>query len=190
MSTARTPNGWPVLEPTSRELYRWILPGTGRSFTLHQGSLGLILMHLALWFNDVIERLAPASREPVDEAGYAYRPQRGTEDKWSEHVGYAVDLNWNQHPRGVPAVRTFTRKQINAIHARLRWFNRLAGTQVIIWGGDWPSHPGSTAMPDPMHFELHPPSKRCVRLAKILARTPRGRKILAANPSQRAVIFG
>lgn len=189
MTEQLTPNGWPVLEPGSPLLHRWVIPGANRSITMRGGSVGFILAHMALFWNEAIERLDPPGNEPVDEAGYAYRDQRGS-TQWSEHAaGAAEDLNWNKHPQGVPIAQTFTPKQIKAIRTRIRWLNRLAGKTVVEWGGEWPSHPGSTAKTDGMHLQVVGGMKAAERLAKILAKTPRGRRILAANPGQRAVIY-
>lgn len=189
MTTNTTGNGWPVLEPGSPLLHRWVIPGANRTIVARQGSVGFILTHMALFWNGEIERLDGPGNEPVDEAGYAYRPIRGTTDTWSEHVGYAEDLNWNRHPQGVPIAATFTPKQIKTIRARIKWLNRVAGATVVEWGGEWPSHPGSTAKTDGMHVQVAGGMRAAERLAKFLAKTPRGRRILAANPGQRAVIY-
>lgn len=187
--TQRTPNGWAVLEPGSPRLHTWVIPGANRRITLLHGAVGLILVHVLLWFNDVIERLDGPGSDPVDEGGYNHRLMTGRDDVWSEHAGGdAADANWNRHPYNTPASHSFTARQIRLIHRRLRWLNTIALGKVVEWGGDWPSHPGSTAKPDPMHWQVNR-SKTVVHLARVLSRTPRGRKILAANPGQRAVIF-
>jgi D-alanyl-D-alanine carboxypeptidase len=191
MSTAHTGNGWPVLDPTSPQLHTWVIPGTNREITMRNGSIGFILAVWALWWNDIIERLdIPGVNDPVDEGGYNHRPLTGTTDSWSEHAaGAAEDLNWRKHPYNVAAVKTFTRKQIRLIHAKLRRYNTLALGKVIEWGGDWPSWSGSTAKTDGMHTQVVGGMKRAERLAKLLTLTRRGRRVLKANSGQRRIIF-
>ena len=190
MSTHYTGNGWPVLEPGSPDLHTWVIPGTHRRITLRNGSVGFVLAYWALWWNDKVERLdIPGQDEPVDEGGHNYRPLTGG-GGWSEHAaGAAEDLNWRRHPYNVPARRTFTKAQVALIRKRLRRLNALALGKCVEWGGDWPSWSGSTAKPDPMHTQVVGGMKRAERLARLLTLTPRGRRVLAANPGQRRVIF-
>lgn len=187
----RTGNGWDVIhDGGSPLLHLWDLPGTHRRITLHNGAIGYNLCHFILFFNDKIERLdIPGVNEPVDEGGWNPRPLTGG-GGWSEHAAAAAaDLNWRRHPYNVAALHTFTRQQIKDIHARMRWMNTIAGGEAIEWGGDWPSHPGSTAKPDPMHFQAVGGMKRQERLAKLLLKTPRGRKLAEANKGQRKIIY-
>ncbi len=182
--------GWPVLEPGSKYLHTWVLPGTGRRITMRQGSCGLVLAHLALRFNDLVERLDLPGGDAVDEGGHSYRQITGG-SSWSQHAtGTAVDLNWQRHPYGVPAAHTFTLKQRNTIHQWLAHSYTVAHTRVVEWGGDWPSHPGSTAHPDAMHFQLRDVGMATVeRLARDLMQTHRGERLLEANPGQRRVVL-
>lgn len=169
-------NGWPVLEPGSRLLHRWVIPGTGRHLILRNGSAGFLLAEHALWFHQEIERLDLGQ---WDDWGYAYRDIRGDDD-WSNHAsGTAEDLNATRHPLGVATRRTFTQAQIDRIHRRLA--RRYRG--AIRWGGDYVNRP------DAMHFELVKDLEFCERLARVLMLTPRGQKLLATNVGQRAVIL-
>lgn len=181
---ATTANGQEVLSsnrttgPLPR-LRKWLVPGTNRHLYLRDGSMGFILVHVALWFHECVERL-DLSGQPWDEWGWAVRPQRGRTTGYSNHAGgVAEDLNATLHPRGVSVTRTMTPKQIRAIRNRMAW-TILRGT--VIWGGGWRT-------PDGMHFEIAPvPLSRCELVAKVLAKTPRGKRILAANPGAWDVI--
>lgn len=174
-----------VIEPDSPLLFTWTLPGVNRRFTLRRDALGFILMWLILRFNDTVERLDPPGNEAVDEGGYNHR-HIANSSSWSLHsYGQAADLNWNRHPSGVATQKTFTRKQIRAVHTNLRIVNTVAGAKVAEWGGDWPSNPESHALTDSMHEQVNPGFHPSVyrRVALVLARTPRGKKIIAANPA-------
>lgn len=190
-----TVEGWPVLTPGHRLLHTWTIPGANRRITLRNGSAGLILAHVALSFHEQIERLdAPAERKAgADDGGHAYRQITGG-TSWSKHAtGAAVDLNWRQHPYGVAPGVTFSDAEIARIRRWLRRRYALAGgdVPVVEWGGDWPSHPGSTARPDGMHFQIHSAVRMgaCETLARRLMDTKRGRRILACNKGQRRVVL-
>ena len=140
-------NGWPVIA-TSRttgplpRLRKWVVPGTGRTLSIRDGSAGFVLIHLALWFHENIERLGDGI---WDEWGWAYRPVRGSSSGFSNHAGgVAVDLNATRHPLGQRG--TFTKAQTTAIRAEL---GRYDG--AIRWGGDYVNRP------DEMDFEINAP---------------------------------
>lgn len=177
--SARSVNGWPLLSsgttgPLPR-LRQWQVPGTGRHLYLRDGAAGFLLIHLALWFHERVERL---DLGVWDEWGWAPRPIRGGTAPSNHGSGTAADLNATRHPMGVPTYKTFTRSQARRIRRRLKLYRAL-----IDWGGDW-SHP------DAMHFELAPGTRlaRVERVARLLTKTPRGRRVLAANPGALAVI--
>src|SRR4051812_28143633 len=97
----KSQNGYPVIE-TNRttgslpRLRKWIIPGTDRHVFLRDGSVGFVLVHLALWFHNTIERL---DRGVWDEWGWAVRPVRGQTTGYSNHAaGAAEDLNATLHP--------------------------------------------------------------------------------------------
>lgn len=176
---ASTPLGWPVLDgdvgvgPFPR-LRRFNIPSVDREFTIRDGAAGFILAHLALWFDEEVERL---DLGVWDEWGYAKR-QVTQGSTWSEHAGgTAIDVNATRHPFNVPTSRTFTAAQIKKIHRRLRFYRG-----VVRWGGDY-------RRPDAMHFEISGSLKQAEALAKVLLLTPRGRRISKANPGLRKVIF-
>lgn len=178
--TETTPLGWPVLEPGSAHLHTWVLPGAHRKITHLAGRPGFVLAVWDTLFDRTVERLdIPNKAEPVDEGGYSHRENRNRPGVWSEHAGgSADDLNWNRHPNGVPASHTFTAKQINLIHRRMRWWNRIAVSAVLRWGGDY------RHVPDPMHIELFHNLRAINRLARFLKYTSVGREVRKANPSQ------
>lgn len=176
---ATTANGWPVLfdNRTTGDLPRlrkWIVPDAGRHLYLRDGSVGFNLIHLALWFHERIERL---DLGVWDDWGWAVRPIRGQTSGYSNHAGGAAeDLNATRHPLGVPVAATFTDKQAAAIHRRLPLYEGC-----VEWGGDW-------SRPDGMHFEAARDLAAHERVARLLVETPRGRRVIAANPGALDVI--
>lgn len=172
--SAQSQNGWPALSSSSSLLYTWSIPtkaGVVR-LRLRNGSAGFLLCHMLLWIADVIEPLVGAV---LDDWGYADRLVRGSETTLSNHAsGTAADANATRHPLG----RVGTWVQAARIRLRLKLY---AG--AIRWGGDYHGRV------DEMHFEINVPLAPVEKVARRLMKTPRGRKILAANPSQRAVIL-
>lgn len=162
-------NGYPAL--TSAECHVWIIPGTKRHFRMARGPAGFVLAHLILWFHETVERLDAGE---WDDWGWAWRPIRGSgsTEVLSNHAGYAVDLNATQHPMGVPTSSTFTGKQQAVIRSRLK----VPFRGVIRWGGDYVNRP------DAMHFEIVGGARAVASVARVLRNSPRGRRILAANP--------
>lgn len=168
-------NGWDVLTPSDPRLHTWVIPtpdGPTR-LKLRNGSAGFLLAHLSLWFDKRVEDL----EGPVlDDWGYAYRPIRGY-STWSNHAsGTAIDLNATDHPLG--ASGTFTREQRIAIRRRLDFYDGTIRSGIDYEG-----------RVDEMHFEINAPLDQCEDRARALLDSPRGRRILAANPGQRAVIL-
>lgn len=158
-------------------LRKWKIPGTDRHLVLRDGAMGFLLVHVAVWFDQEIERLDRRG-QPWDEWGHAVRPVRGQTSGYSQHAGgVAEDLNATLHPRGVSIHKTFTNKQIRKIRRRMKLYNG-----AIRWGGEW-------SVPDGMHFEIAPvSSKKCDRIARLLLLTPRGRRITRANPGSKKAI--
>ncbi|HEX7717137.1 MAG TPA: M15 family metallopeptidase [Marmoricola sp.] len=177
MSTSQ--NGFPALASGSRLLHTWVIPAKHGTIklTLRNGSAGFILAHLALYMAEVV---APWSIvRSKGNWGYAYRPIRGYSSTLSNHSsGTAMDLDAPRHPLG--KVGTWTAKQVVKIHKRLAW--RLY-RGAIRWGGDYHGRK------DEMHFEINVSLAVCERVAKRLMRTPRGKRLLKANPGQKAVIL-
>jgi hypothetical protein len=178
---------WPVLNPTDPVLHTWTIPGANRRITLRGDAVGFILVWFITYFNDLVERLDPPGKETVDEAGYNHRYIANTR-VWSQHArAAAADLNWQRHPFNTSTRSTFTRKQIDLIHKRMKLINRLAlGNKLVEWGGDWPSWSGSTAKTDSMHFEINRIRESIINgVVAVIVKTPRGRRIIKANPNHR-----
>lgn len=167
MSTSQ--NGWTVL--SADQTRKWIMPGTGRHLVLNPDHAGFVLAHTALWYHERVERL---DLGVWDEWGWAVRPIAGQTSGYSNHAsGTAMDLNATRHPLGVAAQRTFTADQLATIHRRLRWL------RVLRWGGDYRTRP------DAMHWEVNASAAAVARRAAVLRLTPRGRRIVKANPGYR-----
>lgn len=181
LGTLTTVNGWPVLGPDTDgpfpRLRRFAIPGTGRALTLRDGAVGFLIALFALWWDERIERLDTAG-DVWDEWGHAVRPVRGQSSGYSNHAGgAAADLNATRHPMGVAVSRTFTPAQIRRIRRRLLLFRGC-----LVWGGVW-------SRPDGMHVEAARTLAACERVARVLMHTPRGRRVLAANPGLRKAIL-
>lgn len=169
-------NGWPGLAGSSRKLYQWRIPTKDGivKLNLRQGSAGFVLCHLALRFNDETQKLLGGV---LDDWGHAYRPVRGYNSKLSNHAsGTAIDLNATKHPLGREG--TFTNKQEASI---ARILKQYSGT--VKWGGDY------RGRKDEMHFEINKSMPHVERVARRLMETKRGKIILDANPTQKAVIL-
>lgn len=173
MSTSQ--NSWPALAADSPQLHSWKVPGTTTRLRLRNGSAGFLLVHLALWFD---QRIEDVDGIRLDDWGYAFRPVRGYTATLSNHAsGTAMDLNATRHPLG--REDTFPRADEVLIRRRV---NRFFGG-AIRWGGQYGGRK------DEMHFEINVPLPLAERTARRLMDTPRGRRILNANPGQRAVIL-
>jgi len=180
---AKTVNGWPVIFEADYtgpgpHLRKWWMPeGNGlthheKYFILRDGAIGFVLMHFMLWFHETIERLD--INRIWDEWGWAVRPVRGQTTGYSNHAGgAAADGNATLHPRGVAVRKTFSLRQLTLIRS---WIATKKYLGVLVWGGDW-------RIPDGMHAEIASvPLSRVQRVARLLAKTPRGKRILKANP--------
>jgi hypothetical protein len=176
MTQVLSQNGWPALEPTDPTLHTWVVPAANGTFKLRlrQGSAGFLLAHYAMWHSEVVQDV---TGKVADDWGYANRLIRGSLSEVSNHgSGTAIDLNAAAHVLG--AVDTYSAHQEQLIHDRLHWMHG-----AIRWGGDYQHRK------DEMHFEIVQSLAFCEHLARELADTPRGKKVLHANPGQRAVIF-
>lgn len=174
---SKSQNGFPALAAGSPQLHTWVIPAKNGEIrlTLRNGSAGFILAWVALRLAETIVAL---KGKVVDDWGYAYRPIRGYITTLSNHSsGTAMDLNSTRHPLGKTG--TWSKKQVGSIHALLRLHVlRL----VVRWGGDYHGRK------DEMHFEINASLAVCEVVAKALMKTPRGKRLLAANPGQREVI--
>lgn len=179
MSTSQ--NGWPAIGASSSPLlYTWLLPVAPRpedyvKLRMHRGSAGFCLAHCAMRWDGMIE---PIDGGIVDDWGWAFRPVRGYTTTLSNHAsGTAMDLNATKHPLGR---ETFDAKDAATMHRILKAYDG-----VLRWGGDY-----HTRL-DEMHVEIDDGIEMAdvERVAKKLMNTPRGKRLLAANPTQKAVIL-
>lgn len=171
-------NQWPGLSADSSRLHTWTVPERERQKTqlrLRNGSAGFLLVHLATWFDDRLEDLTGNYSGGLDDWAYAYRPVRGYATLSNHASGTAMDLNATDHPLGVNA--TFSRDEEALIQRRLRLYKGC-----IRWGGDY------RGRKDEMHFEIAADLGKCERVARDLLRSPRGRRVIDANPGQERVI--
>lgn len=174
---AESANGYPVLasqttgpQPRLRDFH---LPGVKRTLPCRDGSVGFLLVHLALWFDDEVEEIDVG----YDDWGWSPRRISGSE-LWSNHAsGTAIDLNADQHPMGEPAGKSFSYREIVRIHNRLSMYSGC-----IRWGGDYRTRP------DAMHYEIDRPISAVVSKAQELVHTKRGRLICDANDGLRDLI--
>lgn len=169
-------NGWPVItDADDTRLHIWVIPASNGTIRirLHRGAAGFLLAHFIMWFAETIQ---PVLGRILDDWGWsALRPVRGTTTTVSNHCsGTAVDLNATQHPLGKRG--TFARWQYLKIRARLALY---AG--CIRSGIDYQNRA------DEMHHEINRPAAAVRHTARVLALSPRGKKILDANPGQRAL---
>ena len=176
---ATSSNGWAVLDADTTgklpRLRNWVLPGVNRKLKARDGSAGFLLVHMALWFDEELEQLDLGT---YDDWGWASRPVRGSTTFISNHAsGTAVDLNATKHPMGVATSKTFSAKQISAIHKRLTLYEGC-----IRWGGDYKNRP------DGMHFEINKAMSAVEARARSLTSSPRGKRILSKNPGAKSVI--
>lgn len=173
MSTSQ--NDWPVLENGSPLIHTWKVPAKTGQFTirLRNGSAGFLLVHFLLWFAEVIEKVLGPQ---LDDWGHAVRPVRGQTRGYSNHAsGTAYDVNALKHPLGKRG--TYARWQYAKLRARLILYRGCIRLGAFYSG-----------RPDEMHGEIDKPLETVEKVARLLTKTPRGKRILAANPGQLAVI--
>jgi hypothetical protein len=176
---ATSSNGYQVLDADTTGPYprlrNFTLPGVNRKLLSRDGSCGFLLVHIALWFDEEVERIDVGG---LDDWGWSARRISGS-TLWSNHAsGTAIDLNSTLHPMGVATRATFSVKEVARIHNRLKMY---AG--CLRWGGDY------RGRPDAMHFEIDKAIDRVVVKASELVKTPRGKRICAANPGLEKLIL-
>lgn len=177
--TMYSQNGYPVIESNRTtgslpRLRKTVIPETGRYLYIRDGSVSLVLAHVALWYHEEIEPLSP-DRE-WDDWGWAVRPIRGQSTGYSNHASAtAIDLNATQHPRGV--------KNTYTDHQELLIRRRLAKFKGTVRAGEF-----YFSTVDGMHFEIDKPMKDVQTMANLLVNTGRGKRILEANPGLLSVV--
>lgn len=172
---AESQNGWPVLPYGDRRLHRWVIPArNGRvELTLRYGSAGFLLAHYLTWHSETIEDLTGA--HPQDDWGHAVRDVRGSDDISNHASGTAADANATRHPLGVKG--TLSSAELAKIRLRMGLYAGTLRHGALYQG-----------RVDAMHVEINAPLVRAERMAKILAKSPRGKRVLEANPGQLAII--
>lgn len=172
---ATTQNLWQALPGDSKKLHIWNIPtkhGNVR-IKMRNGSVGFILAWCVLRWAELLE---PVKGKILDDWGYAYRPVRGATSGLSNHAsGTAVDVNATRWPLGTRNMSAWKRARVALVIRPVRG--------VVTWGGVW-------RRPDQMHLEITKGTTMgaCEKVAKRLMTTPRGRRILKANPGQKRVI--
>jgi hypothetical protein len=165
MTLRASQNGWPII-PTIEQCKQWMIPGTDIRLPLRKGAAGFVLVHVALWFHEVVESL----EKPMgDDFGWAARFISGSNVPSNHWSGTAMDLNASLHPQGR---HTFDQEDVDLIQDRLAHVH-YGG--AVKWGGDF------TTTVDEMHFELQSDLAQTISVANILRETPRGRRIMGAN---------
>lgn len=170
-------NGWPVIDGDRVRV--WKVPGPdGRPLRypsgelvllpLARGAAGFLLTHHAAWYHVHVESLT--SQRQRDDWGWAPRNIRGSSTISNHASGTAVDLNATAHPLGVATRDTFSARQVDAMHRRLRWL------RVLRWGGDYKNRP------DAMHHELDAGKAAVVARVARLVLSKRGRAVVKLNP--------
>lgn len=168
-------NGWVGIPRASYPpLHHWNIPCKGgiREVPLRQGSAGFLLCHFAMWWDDTI---SPVLGGVFDEWGYNYR-FIGDSRTLSNHApGTALDIDATQFPQGRYNLTTHQR---SLLKRRMSFFK---GT--LAHGAFY------RTTVDEMHVEIAAPIAEVERMARSLADSERGKRLLAANPGQRAIIF-
>ncbi|WP_328530779.1 M15 family metallopeptidase [Nocardioides sp. NBC_00368] len=176
-------NGWEVLSGYSdKRLYQWKIPTKQGvvKITMRQGSVGFVLAHAVMLWADNIE---PVYGKVLDDWGFAPRSVRGSSTPSNHSSGTAVDVNATKHPLGIRntmhGMRTWLLKNMS-----IRYFSSKR-PNVIRWGGEYVNRA------DEMHLEVRPgvSMAEMEQVAKRLMKSPGGKKLLAANPSQKGVIL-
>lgn len=173
---ATSQNGYQgITDPDSHLLHRWQVPGIDRYFLLRRGAVGFVLVWVALWYHEKIQKLN-IKGQPWDEWAWAWRDIRNAIGRLSNHAsGTAIDLNSWLYPLGTTLMKAWRVAKIKLLMAR---FNGK-----VRWGGFYEGRK------DQMHFEINARLPKIERLARRLMKTKRGKRILAANPGQKRVIL-
>lgn len=167
-------NGFPGLMDGDHRLYTWTIPSKTGSIRirLRSGSTGFLIVHFILWWSEALE---PVFGKVLDDWGWAYRPVRGAEVLSNHASGTAADINATKYPLGLDGMHPADQRKIRR---RLPFYRGC-----LRWGGDYRNRL------DQMHIEIDQPLAKCEKVARLLMKTPRGRRIIKANPSQKSVIL-
>lgn len=176
-------NGWGVIPNYGDSLlHTWQIPTKGgiTRINMRRGSVGLVLSHAVLFWDDHVERVHGAV---LDDWGYAPRPIRGGTRPSNHASGTAVDVNATRHPLGA---RWTMRGMYNVLRDWIAGsVYRVNGRSILRWGGTYEGRR------DEMHIEIAPgvTMSEVETVAKRLMKRSGGKRILALNPGQRSVIL-
>ena len=131
-----SPNGWPASEDRkSIGIKSFDVTGLNIKIACAE-RVAPILIAFCQEFHNHVE---PINQGQVDDWGYAFRQQRGSNKILSNHAsGTAIDLNAIKHPLGKS--NTFNQDQSNIIKLLITKYG-------LAWGGNWKRK-------DEMHFEI------------------------------------
>lgn len=169
-------NGWPLLEYGDDRLRTFNIPCRNGlvKLTLRDGSAGFNIAHFLMWWSEELEDLTGS--HPQDDWGFAPRPIRGSSTPSNHGSGTAADANATEHPLGVKG--TLTEKEKNKIRKRLEIYDGCLRHGAFYSG-----------RVDEMHVEINKDLKSCERVARKLMHSPRGKRLLNANPGLREVVL-
>jgi len=130
-------NGWTAsIDPTAIGIGSYPVPGTKIKLRCAKDAAPLLIT-FAAEYHEHIQSIQPDGE--LQCWGYAFRMQRGSTDKLSNHAsGSAIDLLSKKYPLG--KLGDFTPMQSVLIDALCKKYG-------ITWGQKW-------KRPDPMHFEI------------------------------------
>jgi hypothetical protein len=187
---ATSQNGWPALEQDSRKLYTWAIPTKAGvvAIRMRNGSAGFLLALWVMWYANHIE---PVVGKVLDDWGWNWRPIRGEVTGLSNHAsGTAVDVNATKHPLGRVGTLSFL-IVVHAAHGvrKMTALARIKTRLAVHFRGTIRAGACYHGRKDEMHYEINVPLAKAEKVARKLMKTPAGKRLLAANPTQHAVIL-
>lgn len=133
---AHSQNGYSACD--SSVIAKYTVPGSSVTVNIRKGDVSVVLLDFASWYHKNIEPL-----HQNDTGGYNCRGIEGGTSLSNHASGTAVDLRWNDHPRG-PRNAGFSSAEVSKINAKLKEYGG-----VIRWGNNY------NGTPDAMHFEIN-----------------------------------
>jgi hypothetical protein len=134
--TRYSQNGYSACD--SSVIAKYTVPGSKVTVNIRKGDVSVVLLDFAGWYNANIEALRQS-----DTGGYNCRDIEGSSTLSNHASGTAIDLRWNDHPRGKRNAG-FNSTEISKINNKLKEYGG-----VIRWGNNY------NGTPDAMHFEIN-----------------------------------